>query len=82
MVGVEKDQKSVLTFYYKTREIVTDGVPVLQMILKQSDSDKLIQEIELLPENSDLIKTSYELKTNSKTKALEVKLTRKRCTKD
>ncbi|MEP7039568.1 MAG: O-antigen ligase family protein [Acidobacteriota bacterium] len=76
---VEKNKKYILTFSYKTSELVTGGVPVLQTIIKQNDSDIKINEIELLPENKDWIQSSVEIDTNENTEAIEVRLSRRSC---
>ena len=76
---VEKNKKYILTFSYKVSELITGGVPVLQIILKQKDSDTKINEIKLLPENKDWTQSSVEIDTKENTEALEVRLSRQSC---
>ena len=79
MLYVEKNKKYILTFSYKTSELVTGGIPVLQTILKQNDSDTKINEIDLLPESKDWTQSSFEIDTNENTEAIEIRLSRQSC---
>ena len=79
MLFVEKNKKYILSFSYKTSELVTGGIPVLQTILKQNGSDTKINEMELLPENKDWTQSSVEIDTSENTEAIEIRLSRRSC---
>lgn len=79
IIVVEKNQKYLFRYSYKTSELLTAGMPVLQLILKNSHSDELIKEIKLPPENTMWITRTIEVKTNAESTALEVILTRTSC---
>jgi hypothetical protein len=79
IIFAEKNRKYNLSFSYKTNKLVTGGMPVLQVILKQKNSDAKISETELLPGNKKWTQSSVEIETNDKTEAIEIRLSRRSC---
>ncbi len=81
-VVVEKSRRYKLIFSYKTSEIVTGGVPVLQIILKKPDSatsESIAGETKLSLREKDWVQTSIEFETDKQTEAVEIRLTRQNC---
>lgn len=77
-IVVEAGQKYTLRFKYRTREIKTGGMPILQILLKSSASDFKSNEVELSPTDEWKNVTS-EIVTDDATEALEIRLTRYTC---
>lgn len=79
LLFVETNRKYNLTFSYETNKLITGGVPVLQVILKQKNSEVKVSETKLLPENTDWTQSSIEIATDEKTEALEIRVSRQSC---
>lgn len=82
IVVVEKRRKYKLNFSYKTADIVTGSVPILQIILKKPDSDtseSIAGETRFSIKEKDWITSSIEFETDSQTEAIEIRLTRQPC---
>ncbi len=82
IVVVEKSRRYRLNFSYKTKEIVTGGVPVLQVILKKPDSEtseSIAGETKFSLREKDWVQTSIEFETDKLTEAVEIRLTRQTC---
>ena len=79
LVTVEGNRKYQLNFSYKTNKIVTGGVPVLQIILKNPETEYVAKETKLSLKESGWIQSSMEFETNEKTQAVEIRLTRQAC---
>jgi tetratricopeptide (TPR) repeat protein len=79
IVSVGKRQKYRLSFAYRTEKIVSGGVPLLYLILKQPDGDVIFKEINLTTEQNDWRKVSTEIETLEQTEAIEIRLARRSC---
>ncbi len=80
IITVEKNRRYQFSFASQTEKIRSNGLPVMQIILKKPNADELAAEIEL--KNTDdlqWIRKSARIKTDSTTDALEIRLTRKSC---
>lgn len=81
-VVVGKKSKYKLTFSYKTSEIITGGLPVVQIIIKQPDQqnfEKIAGETTLSLNEKNWLQSSIEFETDQSTEAVEIRLTRKSC---
>jgi tetratricopeptide (TPR) repeat protein len=79
MIVVEKNHKYHFSFDYKTEKIVSGGLPVLQLILKQSSEDFKFKEFNLAANTGIWSRVSAEIQTDSQTEAIEIRLTRQPC---
>ncbi len=79
LVTVEGNRKYQLNFSYKINKVVTGGVPVLQIVLKNPETEYVVKETKLSLKESGWIQSSMEFETNEKTQAAEIKLTRQSC---
>lgn len=68
-----------LNFSYKTDEMTSGGIPILQIILKNPDAENKVEEIEIKNGKSDWIRETVEFQTNDQTEAVEIRLTTKTC---
>lgn len=82
LVVVEKSRRYQLNFSYKTGEIVTGGVPILQIILKKPDSttsESIAGETKLSLKEKGWVQSVIEFETDKQTEAVEIRLTRQSC---
>jgi tetratricopeptide (TPR) repeat protein len=79
IVTVEKNRKYQLNFSYKTNKIVTGGVPILQIVLKNSETEYVVKETKLSLKETGWIQSSMEFETLKQTEAVEIRLTRQAC---
>lgn len=80
IVVVEKNHQYHLSYAYQTKEIVTGGLPVLQLILrKQNGTEAAPKEIILTPSNDGWVKNSVMIQTDNQTEAMEIRLARQSC---
>jgi O-antigen ligase len=79
---VEKKRKYQLKFSYKTGDIITGGIPVLQVLLKHPEvenTENIVGETKLPPKEKNWTQSSIEFETDNRTEAVEIRLTRKSC---
>lgn len=79
IIPVEKNQNFRLEFSYRSSGMVTAGIPVLKVILKQRDSIETVREVGLMSEGESWQKKNLEIKTTADTEALEIRITRNPC---
>jgi O-antigen ligase len=79
VIIVEKNRKYRLLFSYKASKIVTGGVPILRVILKQPDLENIAKEANLSLEESGWVQSSIEFESGDRTEAVEIRLTRRVC---
>jgi tetratricopeptide (TPR) repeat protein len=79
-IVVEKNHKYKLHFSYKTSQLITGKLPVLQLILKQSESENVIRETRLSLKENEWTRFSIEFETGERTEAVELRLARQACT--
>ncbi|MEP6902203.1 MAG: hypothetical protein ABJA66_10665, partial [Actinomycetota bacterium] len=79
IITVAEKRKYQLNFSYKTSKIVTGGVPVLQVILKNPATEYVVKETKLSLKETGWIQSSIEFETAGQTEAIEIKLTRQSC---
>ena len=76
---VEKGRKYQLQFSSRTSGLITGKLPLLQVILLQSDSEKVISETKLSLEESEWVRFSIEFETGERAEAVEIRLARPIC---
>ncbi len=79
IVPVEKNTRYQLDFSYKTDEIEPDEIPVLQILLRQNDSEFKAGDIEFSNAKTGWEKSRTEFQTNGQTEAIEIRLVQKPC---
>lgn len=79
IVIVKKKQRYRLHFSYKTAEIVTGGVPVVQIVEKQSGSEILLGRVKLAVNQQKWIESALDFQTNERIEAVEIRLAREPC---
>lgn len=79
IIVVEKMRKYRLRFSYKTKDIVTGGVPALQVILRDPKSEKVAESVALSPDRVAWVQTSVDFQTDELTEAIEIRLVRLPC---
>ena len=79
MVIVEKNRRYNFSFAYRAERITSGGVPVLQLIFKNSDGDFVYREFELTDGENGWAKKNAEIRTGEHAEALEIRLARRSC---
>ncbi|MGQ0541515.1 MAG: O-antigen ligase family protein [Blastocatellia bacterium] len=77
--AIKPGRNYVIGFAYKTNDIVTGGLPIIQIIRRDADSQVLATEITLLPNSGNWTHASVSVESDSTTEALEIRLSRKTC---
>jgi O-antigen ligase/tetratricopeptide (TPR) repeat protein len=78
-IVVEKKHKYQLHFSSRTSQLITGKLPVLQLILRQSESENIIRETKLALKENEWTQFSVEFETGAGTQALEIRLARQAC---
>lgn len=78
-IVVEKNHFYKFSFAYRTERIMSGSLPVLQLILKQKDNDRMYKEIKIAENSRDWVTYSIPVETDIQAEALEIRLTRQNC---
>jgi O-antigen ligase len=82
IVPVEKRHKYRLMFSYKTEEIISGGIPIVQIILKQKkqeNAEHIVGETRINPKMPEWTQSSIVFSTEPPSEAIEIRLTREGC---
>jgi O-antigen ligase len=82
IIFIEKKQKYRLNFSYKTADLVSGGMPVIQIIHKNHETENMNHiagEALINARKSGWIQSSIEFEANNQTEAIEIRLARQSC---
>jgi hypothetical protein len=69
-------------FSYKTEEIISGGIPIVQIILKQKkqeNAEHIVGETRINPKMPEWTQSSIVFSTEPPSEAIEIRLTREGC---
>lgn len=82
MFVVEPGTEYTIVFSYKSAELTTGGIPVIQIVQQGVASETDIEEIGLDPDDTDWTQRSVTVTTEKKTEVIDVRLKRRPCAED
>ena len=76
---VGHNSRYTVSFFYKSRGIMTGGAPIVQLVLRRRGSETRVGEVELSVEKPEWEKRSISFETDENSEAVEVIVTSRPC---